>query len=501
MFVFFLFTGIGIQIYTNVRMFEPRERDYIVVGSFYVFAMWIGFGCYAIWEYLKSIIKIEKLSIPITLVCIALVPGILAANNWDDHDRSGRYTAHAMAVNYLESCAPNAILFTIGDNDTFPLWYAQEIEGIRTDVRVVNTSLLSTDWYIDQMKRKAYVSDPIPSSLTHDKYKYGTRDYIIKETITNDTLDLNIFLDFITRDEKRFKYKALLDQQGYDTRGLRSQDLNANYLPSENIRIPVNKENVISNNIVNSKDANEIVDEIIINIKGQALYKNRLLMLDIIASNEWNRPIYFSGGAFGDEDYIWMKDYLQVEGVCYKLVPIKTPINPEIPYEMGRVDTEIMYPLVKKWAWGKRKEQEIYYDVESRKNSITYRGNMIRLVDQLIKENEIVKAEEILDLAMEKMPIKDFGFYTLLEPFINSYYKIGKSDKAREMFEEISKKYQENLEYYSSISNENKNRYAEEIYTDIERYRSLVDVLISYEEGDYLESKMQEFNDYLDLFL
>ena len=171
------------------------------------------------------------------------------------------------------------------------------------------------------------------------------------------------------------------------------------------------------------------------------------------------------------------------------------------PYEMGRVDTEIMYPLVKKWAWGKRKEQEIYYDVESRKNSITYRGNMIRLVDQLIKENEIVKAEEILDLAMEKMPIKDFGFYTLLEPFINSYYKIGKSDKAREMFEEISKKYQENLEYYSSISNENKNRYAEEIYTDIERYRSLVDVLISYEEGDYLESKMQEFNDYLDLFL
>jgi len=501
MLVFFLFTGIGIQIYTNVRMFEPRERDYIVVGSFYVFAMWIGFGCYAIWEYLKSIIKIEKLSIPITLLCIALVPGILAANNWDDHNRSGRYTAHAMAVNYLESCAPNAILFTIGDNDTFPLWYAQEIEGIRTDVRVVNTSLLSTDWYIDQMKRKAYESEPIPSSLTHDKYKYGTRDYIIKETITNDTLDLDIFLDFITRDEKRFKYKALLDQQGYDTRGLRSQDLNANYLPSENIRIPVNKENVISNNIVNSKDADEIVDDIIINIKGQALYKNRLLMLDIIASNEWKRPIYFSGGAFGDEDYIWMKDYLQVEGVCYKLVPIKTSIDPQKPYEMGRVDTETMYPLVKKWAWGKKDEQEIYYDVESRKNSITYRGNMIRLIDQLIKENQFKKAKEILDLAMEKMPVEDFGFYTLLEPFINSYYKIGEKEKARDIFEEIAIKYKENLEYYSAISNENKNRYAEEIYTDIERYRSLVDVLILYEEGEYLESRMQEFNDYLDLFL
>ena len=501
MLVFFLFTGIAVQVYTNVRIFEPRERDYIVVGSFYVFAMWIGFGCYAIWEYLKSKIKFKLLSIPVSLFCLVLVPGILASNNWDDHDRSGRYTAHAMAVNYLESCAPNAILFTIGDNDTFPLWYAQEIEGIRTDVRVVNTSLLSTDWYIDQMKRKAYESDPIPSSLSHDKYKHGTRDYIIKETITNDTLDLNIFLDFITRDEKRFKYKALLDQQGYDTRGLRSQDLNANYLPSENISIKVNKKNALSNNIVRSEDADKIVDEIIIKIKGQALYKNRLLMLDIIASNDWNRPIYFTGGAFGDEDYIWMKDYLQVEGVCYKLIPIKTPVDPEKPYEMGRVNTKTMYPLVKSWAWGKRDDQAIYYDIESRKNSITYRGNMIRLIDQLIIENDYKKAEEILDLAMTKMPIEDFGFYTLLEPIINAYYKIEKKDKARDIFEKIAIKYKENLEYFSSISNSNKNRYAEEIYTDIERYRSLVDVLISYEEGEYLENKMKEFNDYLDLFL
>lgn len=351
------------------------------------------------------------------------------------------------------------------------------------------------------MKRKAYESDPIPSSLSHDKYKYGTRDYIIKETITNDTLDLNIFLDFITRDEKRFKYKALLDQQGYDTRGLRSQDLNANYLPSENISIKVNKKNALSNNIVSSQEANKIVDEIIIKIKGQALYKNRLLMLDIIASNDWKRPIYFTGGAFGDEDYIWMKDYLQVEGVCYKLIPIKTPIDSERPYEMGRVNTKTMYPLVKSWTWGKRDDQDIYYDVESRKNSITYRGNMVRLIDQLIIEEDYEKAEEILDLAMEKMPLEDFGFYTLLEPIINSYYKIEKKDKARDIFEKIAIKYKENLEYFSSISDSNKNRYAEEIYTDIERYRSLVDVLISYEEGEYLENKMKEFNDYLDLFL
>jgi hypothetical protein len=160
-----------------------------------------------------------------------------------------------------------------------------------------------------------------------------------------------------------------------------------------------------------------------------------------------------------------------------------------------------MYPLVKNWAWGKRDNQDIYYDIESRKNSITYRGNMARLIDQLIIENNYEKAEEILDLAMIKMPLEDFGFYTLLEPFINSYYKIEKNEKARDIFEQVAKKYKENLEYYSSISNTNKNKYAEEIYTDIERYRSLVDVLISYEEGEYLENKMKEFNDYLDLFL
>ena len=156
--VFFLFTGLAIQVYTNVRPFEPRERDYSVVGSFYVFAIWIGFGTYAIINYLKKHIKSGILAPAISMMSLILVPGVLASNNWNDHDRSGRETAHAMAIKYLESCDPNAILFTIGDNDSFPLWYAQEIEGIRTDVRVVNTSLFQTDWYIDQMKRKAYES-------------------------------------------------------------------------------------------------------------------------------------------------------------------------------------------------------------------------------------------------------------------------------------------------------------------------------------------------------
>ena len=498
--LFFLFTGIAIQVYTNVRPFEPRERDYSVVGSFYVFSIIIGLGSYYVSGLVEKI-RIKGASFLSFILCLLFVPVNLAMNNWDDHDRSGRYTAYEMAVNYLESCDKNAILFTIGDNDTFPLWYAQEIEGIRTDVRVVNTSLLSTDWYINQMKRKAYESDPIPSSLSSEKYRHGTRDYIIKEEISQDTVDVNVFLDFITQDEKEYKYGEILKRQGYDVAGLRSQDYNANFLPTENVRIPVNIDNVINNNIVSEKYSDLIEEEIFIKIKSQALYKNRLIMLDIIANNNWERPIYFTGGAFGDEDYLWMKDFLQLDGMCYKLVPIKTPIDKSNPYEMGMIDSEKMISIVDKWNWGIEDKKNIYLDVESRKNSITYRSNISRLVNQLIFENKLIEAEKIIDKCMEKFPTNKFGYYTLLEPFINSYYEIKKEEKARKLFDEIAEKYQEKLFYYSGLDNSNKNRYAEEIYTDIERYRSLVDVMINFEDGEFLETRMKEFNNYLDLFL
>ena len=499
--VFFLFTGLAIQVYTNVRPFEPRERDYSVVGSFYVFAIWIGFGTYAIINYLKKHIKSGILAPAISLMSLILVPGVLASNNWNDHDRSGRETAHAMAIKYLESCDPNAILFTIGDNDSFPLWYAQEIEGIRTDVRVVNTSLFQTDWYIDQMKRKAYESEPIPSSLAHDKYKYGTRDYIIKDTITSDTIPIKEFMNFITSDDPRTKYKHILQQNGYDISRIRSQELNANYLPTENVRIPVNKETVLANNIVPLRDSTKIVPFIDIRIKGNALIKNRLLMLDIIANNNWERPIYFTGGAFGDDDYIWMKDYLQLDGLCYKLVPIQTKVDRANPFDMGRVDAEKMYQLVTKWQWGNSGDTDIYHDVETRKNGITYRGNLARLIEALINVNEVEKAEEIADLAMEKMPVDVFGYYTLLEPYISAYYELNSTSKARQLFIEVSKKYQENLNYYSSLTLANQRRLFEEIYTDIERYRGLVDVIIINEnDEEFITTEMQMFNATLRLF-
>ena len=500
MLVFFLFTGIAIQVYTNVRPFEPRERDYSLVGSFYVFALWIGFGVFAIYEKLSSFSKTSLLAPMVSLICLVAVPGILISQNWDDHDRSKRETAHAMAIQYLESCDPNAIIFTIGDNDTFPLWYAQEIEGVRRDVRVVCTSLFNVDWYIDQMKRKAYESTPIPSSLTHEQYKYGTRDYIIKEVVTQDTLSLNQFLGFITSDDARTKYKHVLQQQGYDTSGQRNQDLNANYLPTENVRIPVDKATVLRNGIVKAKDSSLIVPYIDIKIKGAALYKNRLMMLDIIANNNWERPIYFTGGAFGDEDYIWMKDYLQLDGLVYKLVPIKTPVEKNNPFDMGRIDTDKMYDMVTSWDWGNNGDPKMYHDVETRKNSLTYRGNLARLIEALIQEDKLEKAEEVADLAMAKMPVDMFGFYTLLEPYIGAYYELEATDKARDLYMDVSRKYQQSLSYYSDLSEQNQSKYIQAIYSDIERYRSLVDVTTFYESDDFIKIEMGKFNNYLRLF-
>ena len=499
MLVFFLFTGLAIQFYTNVRPFEPRERDYSVVGSFYVFSLWIGFGVFSIYNYLKKFSQSKFLAPAITIICLVLVPGILAANNWDDHDRSGKYTANSMARTYLQSCAPNAILFTIGDNDSFPLWYLQEIEGVRTDVRVVNTSLFQTDWYIDQMKRKAYESDPIPSQLTHDQYKYGTRDYIMKREISKDTIDIKDFMNFISSDDPRAKLKYRLQQEGEDPSYYPNHLLNSNYFPTKYVRIPVNKETVLKNGIVKQKDADKIVDEIVIEIKSSAIYKNRLLMLDIIANNNWERPLYFTGGSFGDDDYIWMKDYLQLDGLCYKLVPIKTPVDKANPFDMGRVDSDLMYEKVMAWDWG-NSGTDIYYDVETRKNGITYRGNMARLIEQLINDEKFDKAETIADLAMEKMPVDDFGYYTLLEPYISAYYEIEATEKGRQLYKDVTQKYQENLEYYSSLPEETQERYISEIVSDIERYRGLVDILIIYNDKDFALKETEKFNNYLKLF-
>ncbi|MGA9326631.1 MAG: DUF2723 domain-containing protein [Salegentibacter sp.] len=484
--VLFLFTGIALKIYLNERPFEPRERDYALVGSFYVFAIWIGFGVYALYDLAKDYLK-PKLAAPIVvLVTLLAVPTLMASENWDDHDRSDKYTATAMAKMYLDSVDKDGIIFTIGDNDTFALWYAQQIEHYRTDVRVVNTSLFATDWYIDQMKRKAFESDPIPSQLENKDYN-GKNDAVFFREVTQDTIPISTWLNYIQNDDPRTQAELQSGQS-------------VNTFPTKHVRIPVDKEAVLKNGIVDKKYADQIVDHIDLTIGSQIIYKNRLLMLDILANNHWKRPIYFTGGSFSDEDYLWLKDYLQLDGVAYKLVPIKTPVDKRNPFDMGQINTDKMYNIVMNWDWGNMGDPNLYHDPETRKNSITYRSNLARLAENLLRKRDTARAEKVLDLAMEKMPVDYYDYYTLLEPYISGYYQVNEKEKARALWEKVAKKYQEELDYYSTWGIDRQYRYADEIITDIERYRGLVDILAKYQDEKILREKADEFNSYLRKF-
>lgn len=478
--VFFLFMGIALKIYLNERAFEPRERDYALVGSFYVFSIWIGIGAFAVFDWLQRKIQPKLAVVLSTTACLLAVPVLMAQQNWDDHDRSGKYTAQAIAKSYLDSCQEDAdaIIFTIGDNDTFAMWYAQEIEAYRTDVRTINTSLFATDWYIDQMKRKAYESSPIPSQLKHSQYRYGTRDVLIYQKMTENTWNIKDFMTWISSDDPKTKVKL-------------SNGEEITFYPTNKIRIPVDKETILKNGIVKAKDSALIVPYIDIQI-GNQLPKNRMMMLDILANNDWKRPIYFSGGSFDNAEYLWMKDYLQLDGLTYKLVPIQTKVDPKNSYEMGRIDSETMYNNALKWDWGNM-NGDIYHDPETRKNSINYRGNLARLADQLIRENQFEKAEKIMDLVIDKTPVEKYGYFSLLEPYVEGYYRIGKNKKAEDLFLRVVKNYQEYLVYFNQMSIDKQLIFFDEIITNIERYRSLADIIVQYHDEGFVEEQLKIF--------
>ena len=506
----FLFTGIALKFYLNERIFEPRERDYALVGSFYAYSIFIGFSFLAIFQFLNKYIK-ENSSILISFLLVVTCPILLSYNNWDDHDRSKRYTAQTLAKAYLDSIDEDkqAMIFTIGDNDTFALWYAQEIENHRTDVRTINTSLLATDWYMDQMKRKAYKSDPILSNLTHKQYAFGNRDYIKYESLIDSVRwDLKDFMNWISSDNKRTKYKFLLEQYGYEKEDLENVPLftqNMIYYPTNKLRFYVNKENVIKSGIINPSEIDKIVDYIDIDIPKSGLYKNQILMLDILSKNDWERPIYFTGGSYKDSEYIWMKDYLQLDGLVYKLVPIKTPINEENPYQMGRIEPNRMYDIVKKWEWGNSESPEIYHDPETRKNSISFRGNLHRLAEEFIKAGDYEKAAEMIELNFEKMPLDYFEYYSLSEPYISSYYKIGEAEKAQKLFKKLEKKYLDQIRYYSISMRDYDDifplsNFAENIFTYTERYRGLIENEILLGNYIFAAESIEKFINYTEIF-
>ena len=501
--LFFAFTGFAIIFYTNPKPFEPRERDYAVVGSFYIFAIWIGMGVFALYQYLKYLGNKKTIALGVTIVSLLAVPSLMAYENWDDHDRSNRYTTHLNAQAYLESCDPNSIMFTIGDNDTFPLWYMQEVEGIRRDIKLVNTSLFSTDWYIDQMKRATYEAPPIPSQLTHEKYKKGSLDaaYYIPQlfpTLKDSTIAISSFMAWIESDNKRTFYD--IDGDGIPDK----------VLPTNKIRIPVNKENVLKYGIVPKKDADKIVDYIDIEIKAQGIGKNRILMLDILANNDWKQAIYFTGGANADEEYLWLKDYLQLDGLSYKFVPIFTSnkivtdqgVREKNMFDMGRIDSEKMYANIQKLNWRNINDGKIYIDEQTRRNSISLRNNLLRLADTFYEEKNFSKAKEMLDLSLEKMPLKDFGHYSVSVEYPELYYKLGEIKKAREVTAEFARILKQKLQWYSTFSVRDSNQIFSNIEDVILLYRiGVLNLSMEYDTDKEYNKKLQsEFLGIMKLF-
>ncbi len=401
----FIMTGLAILIYLNQEPLQPRERDYAYAGSFYAFAIWIGFGVLSIYEMLRKVSPAKISAIAATTVSLIAVPVLMANQNWDDHDRSNRYTARDFGSNYLESCAPNAIIFTNGDNDTFPLWYAQMVEGIRTDVRVCNLSYFQTDWYVDQMKRKAYESEALPIDFDHSQYVQGTRDVVYILDQIKRPVNLKEAIDFVRSENPATKLQ---------------QADNASFFPSRQLIYPVDKAAVLANNVIDPKKADSIVSQMEINLTGSYLTKDELMILDIIANNNWKRPIYFAI-TVGRDKYLNLQDYFQTEGFAYRLVPVKTVSDDQ---SVGSVRTDVMYDnIINKFKWGNMNDPKVYLDENNIRMSMNVRNSFVRLADGLIAEGKRDSAIAVLDRCNELVPNEKvpYNYFNLL--MAKSYYR------------------------------------------------------------------------------
>lgn len=490
----FFFTGLAIVIYLNQTPYQPRERDYAYVGSFYAFAIWIGLGVFALYDAARSIDRKEILyavggvlvlgivkygleaidavpdhSISLMLIYMGAIggaalllfntmgrglkndtavaslativglaaPAVMVAEGWDDHDRSDRTPARDVAHDYLESCAPNAILFTNGDNDTFPLWYAQEVEGIRTDVRVVNLSLLNTDWYADQMRRRAYESDPLPIKMAPEKYRQGTRDVValIPQGNKEQYRDIREMMAFVTNDKN---LQSLFARDGKDA-----------YFPTKRFSLPADSAAVFGSGTLAPGDTGwrKSVDW---QIDRSYMLKNHLMVMDLLANFNWQRPIYFAVTT-GPDSYINLQDYFQLEGLTYRLVPVYSP-NRNLN-ENGRVATDIMYDnVMNKFLWGNMDtDKEIYLDENILRMTTNLRLQLSSLADQLIKEGRKEDAKKVLDLSIEKMPEHNVPYDRIMVPTIEAFYAAGDVEMGNRLSERLFQITEENFNWYMSL--------------------------------------------------
>lgn len=466
----FVLTGMGIVFYTGVKPFEVRERDYAMVGAFYAFAIWIGLGAAALLWYVQTKVKSDVVNIVAGIVLLG-IPLMMGFQNYNVHDRSNRYTAYDYAYSTLKSLPKNDILFVYGDNDTYPIWGMQETSGLRDDVKVVNFTLLSTPWNIDQVKRRTYNSMPVPSTMTHEDYRDGTNDQIFlmstedwnnvfanlkdqgapettfagfRKFLTQDSMSLKEAMNFIKTksDDKDEILKMLFGNDKYEK---------FNFLPVSKFILPVNKQNAVQSGTIEAKDLSQTVDHITINYKSNSMFKNNLLMLDMLANFDWKRPINFSsGGIYDPENIFYLGEYLQYDGFSYRLVPIKTPERED--GEMGRVDANSLYQTIKNYKWGNFKDLNVHFDETCMQNIVSYRGSVGRAAEALTLSGQKAKAIELLDLASREIPVQKYDDPRSLSSIVYGYIVSGQEQKGLKLAEQLKKGIFNEYDYYAKLS-------------------------------------------------
>jgi hypothetical protein len=443
----FFFTGFAIVLYLNQAGNQPRERDYAYVGSFYAYAIWIGIGVLAVYEFLKKKTKLAVAAPIATLVCLLAVPVLMGFQEWDDHDRSTKTVARDVASDYLNSCAPNAILFTVGDNDTYPLWYAQEVENIRPDVRVINLSLLGVDWYIDQQRQMVNQSAGVPMSWTPDKYRGETRNYIRfynAGSIPQDKFyNLKEVMEFMGSEDPHAKVTTQDGEQ-------------MNYLPAQKLFIPVDVASAISSGVVDIHDSARVLPQLPFQISKEYLLKNDLAVYDIITSNNWKRPIYFTSPTD-----LGINDYLRMDGLTYRLVPLKKEESNDPMGAEKNVNVPVMYNnLMSKFSFGGANIHGTYFDEPNRKLLQYVRNAYTRLGTALAIDNKKDSALTVLNKADKNLLENTFPYamttpgqmynYSSMQT-VYAYYLAGDKKKADEIAQKIIKDCNQQLMYYRQL--------------------------------------------------
>jgi len=435
----FIFSGVAIVIYLNSVPVEPRERDYAYVGSFYAFTIWIGLGVLAIKDwFFKKLRPIAASSIAAVLA-LSAGPLLMATQGWDDHDRSKTHLAHDISVNYLKSCAPNAILFTYGDNDTYPVWYAQEVENVRPDVRVVNLSLFTADWYIDGLRKKQNDSAPLPISMKPEQYVEGTRDVMYYQDYKiAQHIELHQILEVLLSENNEDKV-TMNDGSKY------------NILPTKNLKLTVNQKEVLDTGTVPKEDAGKIADKMEWTYGSNYLTKGTLALFDILVNNHWKRPIYFTG-AMPAEQYVGLEKYLYTEGLTLRLLPLTPDIT--VKQNMDRINIEPMYNnLMHIYQWGNIKNAS-HLDRQSADNISLFSGLFNGMIEKLINNGKLAEAKMAADKYFDVLPLKFYSMRQLGNTyyFTESLYRLNDTSRANMLVVKSADYLNKELNYLADIS-------------------------------------------------